>query len=436
VTRFIGLLLFLLFVDESACAYKTHLFAPMEWVNAWLLEPTPIKIRPFDLIALAILVVGSARRDGRGPHVAPMKNALLLMLATTVVWYVFGIVRGGDARSASWQTYLILSTILLTFAIAATFRTAAHFCSLSKWVVAAAIYRAFMCWVSYYTWGRHLVGSSGAFLTLHDDTIPWVVSILILVVQAVQKRTPLVVLRNGAVTLFLLGALQFNSRRLAWVSLAMGLVMLYFLIPQSGAMKRMSRRALIFAIPALTVYVIVGWGRMNPIFLPLRSISSVSTNEDASTLARNAENLGLIATANYTSALTGSGWGHPYAALTMKYDISSEFELWQYVPHNSILGLLAFTGILGFAGFWLALPTAVFLNARVASMGNSWKARSAALIGAAQLVVCANQLYGDMGIRSIQTMYVMAVSYAMALRLPQIAGVWNAPNPTPPAGVR
>ena len=43
-------------------------------------------------------------------------------------------------------------------------------------------------------------------------------------------------------------------------------------------------------------------------------------------------------------------------------------ELWPYVPHNSILGLLAYTGILGFAGYWLAFPTAVFLNARGQSL--------------------------------------------------------------------
>lgn len=429
MTRLVGFLLFLLFVDESACAYRTHLFAPMEWVSAWLLEPTVIKVRPFDLIMLAVLLVASARRDGRGPHVAPMKNALLLMLGTTVAWYLFGIARGGDVRSASWQTYLIVSAILLTFAVAATFRTPEQFCGLSKWIVAAALYRATMCWISYYTWGRHLVGSSGAFLTLHDDTIPWVISILILIVQAVQKRSGFIVARNIVAIVFLLGAIQWNSRRLAWVSLAMGLVMMYFLFPQSGATKRAVRRAAFVAAPLLVVYAIVGWGRPNPIFLPLRSISSVSTNEDASTLARNAENLGLIATVNYTNPLLGSGWGHPYAALTMKYDISSAFELWEYVPHNSILGLLAFTGILGFAGFWLALPTSVFLNARVASMGNHARARNVALIGAAQLVVCANQLYGDMGIRSVQTMYVIAVSYAMALRLPGMAGVWDATNP-------
>ena len=57
-------------------------------------------------------------------------------------------------------------------------------------------------------------------------------------------------------------------------------------------------------VPIILVYVVVGWGRANPIFLPLRSLSTVTTKEDGSTLARNAENLGLIATASYTNIAT------------------------------------------------------------------------------------------------------------------------------------
>ena len=148
----------------------------------------------------------------------------------------------------------------------------------------------------------------------------------------------------------------------------------------------------------------------------------MSTHEDASTLARNAENLGLIATANSYGPLLGAGWGHKYICLTTKYDISQAFELWQYVPHNSILGLLAFTGTLGFAGWWLALPTAIFINTRLAP---DRRARVVGLIAAAQIVVCLNQLYGDMGTFFFKPMYVLAISFATALRLPRSAGVWG-----------
>jgi hypothetical protein len=431
VARVTGFFLFLLFVEDWDAAYNTKpstLFAPFSWVYDLLIEPTPIKLRPVDLIFLVILLVASLRGKKAGaPLVAPMKHSLWLIVVTTIVCAANGLARGGDFRHASWQTYLIMSTVLVVFTVAATCRTVADFCGLGYWLMAAAVYRATMCWLSYFTWGNNLVGTGGAYLTSHDDTILWVVSILVLLVDAVDKPSIGRSLRNGATIFFLLGAIQWNSRRLAWVSLAMGLGVLYALFPAGRAKRRINLVGW-FALPLLLVYVAVGWGRGTGIFLPLRALSTVSTEEDASTLARNAENLGLMYTANHSGYLLGTGWGRPYFPVTMKYDISL-FELWQYIPHNSILGLLTFTGFLGFAGFWMAFPTAVFLNTRVASLSADARARKVAMIGAAQMVVCANQLYGDMGIFSAKAMYVMAVSYAMALRLPGLAGVWNAPTP-------
>jgi hypothetical protein len=436
VARLTGLLFFLLFVDDEGAAYNmkpASIGAPMGWVN-FLIEPTAIKLRPFDLIMLVVLLWASLRGGkGGAPQVKPMKHMLWLMLLTTVACVAYGLARGGDFRHASWQTYLILSTVLAAFTVAATCRTLADFRGLAHWLIAAALYRGIMCWISYFTWGHDLVGSGGAYLTSHEDTVLWVVSILVLLVDAIDRWSPRTILTNGAAIVFFIVAIQWNSRRLAWVSLAMGLAVLYVLFPQGQAKRRINRVARI-ALPVLLLYVVVGWGRGNRIFLPLRALSTVSTQEDASTLARNAENLGLIFTANNNGYVLGTGWGHPYIHLTMKYDISL-FELWEYIPHNSILGLLAFTGFLGFAGFWLAFPTAVFLMARVARLSADARTRSVAMIGSAQLMVCANQLYGDMGIFGLTPMYMMAIAYAIALRLPNLAGVWNAPPGAPTSPV-
>jgi len=424
VKRLLGFLTFLVLAEDSTCAYASKMGAPFGWVLTVLLDPLPIKIRPFDLILLVILI--ASKPATRGAIAQPMKNALLTMVAGTVVCFVWGLLHGGQVRFASWQTYLILSSVLYAFTAAATFRTPADFVGLGKWLMAVAFYRGAMCWISYFTWGRVTLGESGAYLTNHDDTIAWVVGIMALLVTTFDSRSAMVTLRNLALMLFLMGAIQFNSRRLAWVSLGMGLMVMYFLFPK-GKAKRRINRALLIVAPLAALYVAVGWGRTSPIFLPLRSLSTVSTQEDGSTLARNAENLGLIATANSWGSGLGSGWGNPYICLTNKYDISGAFELWQYVPHNSILGLLAFTGIIGSSIFWTTVATAVFLNVRIARLSSDPVARSIAIIGAAQVVVCGNQLYGDMGIFFFKPMYFLAISNAIALRLPRVAGVWNTP---------
>jgi hypothetical protein len=416
----VGFLLFLVYAEDVAANYSHHMAAPLAWLHPYLIEPTLIKLRGVDILMLFILL-GS--KPPKPAYAKPMKNAVLTALWTTVFFLVWGMIRGGEFRFASWQVYLIMSTVLVTFTVAAACKTPRDFVTLAKWLLAVAIYRGVMCWISYFTWAKGTIGESGEYLTSHADSIVWVTSIMIVMVDMIDSRGFLPKLRGLVLILFFLGAIQFNSRRLAWVSLIMGLVMFYVLYPE-GKQKKGIRRFLLALTPLILVYVGVGWGRPEKIFLPLASFSSVSTKEDSSTLARNAENLSLIFTANTNNRLLGSGWGHPYLYLTLKYDISG-FELWRYVPHNSILGVLAFTGIVGFTGFWLAIPTSVFLNTRIARLARDPVARKVGLIGVAQLIVCCNQLYGDMGIFDPPAMYTIAVSYAIAMRLSTRTGVWG-----------
>jgi len=427
VRRLIAFLLFLVLADDNDAFHAKTMGGPMAWVHGVLVSPLPIKVRPFDLAMLAILLVTSSRRDAKGPRVAPMQAAMLLALATTVAFFAYGIVTGGDGRAASWQTYLMLSGILVSFTVAANFRTPEHYSLLAKVLVAVALYHAAMCWYFYVFWvqaGR--IVPFPEYITTHDDSVIWVVTILVLLLNTLTLRSPLKITRNLATVVFILGALQFNNRRLAWLSLFMGLIVAYALLAP-GRVKRSAKRIVMIATPILALYIAIGWGRTERIFAPVRSISSVSTQEDASTKARNCENLGLIATVARSNYLTGTGWGHPYVELTTKYSIH-EFELWPYIPHNSILGLLAYTGLLGFVGYWLMVPTAVFVNSRLARFGNTKEAKMTGLVAAAQMIVCANQMYGDMGIFSIKTQYVLAASFAVALRVPIVAGAWEFPS--------
>jgi ABC-type multidrug transport system permease subunit len=71
-------------------------------------------------------------------------------------------------------------------------------------------------------------------------------------------------------------------------------------------------------------------------------------------------------------------------------------------------------------------------------MGNTEQVRNVGFACSATMIVCGNQMYGDMGIFSLRTMYLLATTYAVALRLPIVGGVWQAPpraasTPLPPA---
>ena len=288
-----AVLYFLLLAEDVGTTYSKYLWSPFAWAHDIFWLPLPgIKVRPFDLVMVGILIVAAARRTSRAPLVTPMRNALFLSAATVVAWFAYGLARGGDARAGSWQIYLLLTTVLVAFTFAATFQTVEHYALLAKILVAAGFYRAMMCWIFYFDYvSPHKLDPLPDFITTHDDSVLWVGVIIVLIVNALEKRARGTTIRTVVGILFVLGAIQWNQRRLAWVSLIMALVTMFFLLPPGKTRRRVSRFAL-FAAPVITLYVAIGWGRGERIFLPLRSLETVTTTEDLSTKARNVENFG------------------------------------------------------------------------------------------------------------------------------------------------
>lgn len=419
--RFVQVMFFLALVDEGRSLYKQYFFiTPFGWVHSLLFEAIA-SIRPYDVAMLVALLMSTG---GFRTRTTPaLKRTMLGAVFVIFVGLSYGVGTGGDGRAAGWQVYLPLSMILTAFAIAATHQTAEHFASLFKGFVAAGVVHAIMCLLfmrMYFGW----IYPPPEYCTTHDDTILWTSSVWLLLLAAAlfpNKRTKR--LAWILVPLVLL-AIQFNKRRMAWVSLVGAGIAAYFVLPDDK-LKRRIRRGILIAAPIIAIYTAVGWGSSNPIFIPLRSFSTVSVDQDKSTKARNMENLGLIATANQYGPLMGSGWGHKYVEVSSLYKIYF-FELWPYVPHNSVLGLLAYSGYVGFVGFWMMVPMAAFFHARVAREAARPMDRFIATISLVQLVACADQWYGDMGAFSPFTMYTLASALAAGLRLPAASGVFPA----------
>ncbi len=421
----LGGTLALLFMGDAGAPYAESWFGPMGWVQPLLFQATPWEIHIFDHVSIICLLIALGRKEGKGPRVKAMRGALLLAGGALLAWLFYGSARGGQVWQGGWQIYLPLSGIIFAFAVAAVFRTPEDFALLGKMILAAAAYRAVMCWFFYFLYVRPLVlHPAPEYCTSHDDTVLWVVCMIILLLRFLSATSPGARLRALLFFIFLAGAVLFNQRRIAWVSLGMGMAVTFWLLP-AGRVKRRAKQALRFVLPVVLLYVVVGWGRSEKIFKPLQSFATVSTQEDESTKYRNMENLGLITTSVSSSLLMGTGWGHEFIVVSGKTDLSrTQFVLWRYFPHNSVLGLLAFTGVLGFFAYFLPFPTAMYLNARIARFATSPLARQIGIVSAVQLVVCANQYYGDMGITYPRSVYMLSLSYAVALRLPILLGVY------------
>jgi hypothetical protein len=434
VRRLVQILIFLIFVNDheltGAVYAQQGMFTLFSWVETFLIQPLPIKIRPVDLIFLIITFTAGAK----GARVGPMRTALMMAMLTTLLFFVFGLVRGGDSRAAGWQVYLMLSAPGAAFAIAATHTKASHFRALGKAMVYAAFYRAAMCLIFYFGYARS-AKEVPPVMTTHADTVLWVGAFGLLTVNFLynyrQSADKLAMFLGGPLVL---AAIHFNNRRLAWVSLLLAMAGLFFLMPPSRLKRRLNRLAIMF-LPVMVGYVIVGWGRTEKIFKPLASISSVSSAPDPSTLARNVENLSLIATAGYNGPSHGTGWGHKYVELSNMYSIADAMELWPYIPHNSILGLFAYTGYVGAFGFWMMFPTGIFFLLRSTRTSRDPLHQTIGLAGVLLTITSCNQMFGDMGIFSQTTMYTLSLAWGAALRLPIEAGAWGsgaAARPAPP----
>ena len=342
------------------------MFAPFRWVHAWLLEPVA-NVRPIDVLFAALLVFALLRGRSRGPTVRPMRRTLFGAIAVTLLALAYGLATGGSSRFAGWQVYLPLATILATFTFAAAAnRRRLHRPGqgdsrgrrLSRRHVpdlplplhpagpdrAAAGVRGDSRRHGHLDRRHRLRPRSGSADA--DDAKP----------SRRGPRHPPAARRDSVQPA---AAGLGEPRRLSGHA-------------RLSCSRRARATARIDRVLAVSPRCCcstsaVGWGRTEGVFRPLRAFQTVSTDEDASTW-RATSRTWASSRRRTEGWFLGTGWGHGYVEISSKYQIYM-FELWDYVPHNSVLGLFAYTGYVGFVGYWMAFPMAAFLHAGLARRG-------------------------------------------------------------------
>ena len=423
--RIVYVMFFLVFVNENYMMYnglwKTHMWL----VDQLLFEQSPLKLPLFFFIQCGLLFVASRKPGANKGFAAPIKLGLNLCLTCAVGWTLWGAFKGGSPKMAGWQLYPLVSAMLFAKLLIATLRTPKHFETLGKLLMAAALYRSMMAIIFWFFFVHNVIYEKGPppYMTTHDDTVLFVVGLVLSLNNALIKQTGKALRFAVMSWAVILPAIQFNNRRLAWASLGFALVLVYFLMPR-GRVKRKMNWGLVALAPMLAGYVGIGWGRPEGIFKPLRSFSTMTTEKDSSTLAREAENKGLLATLTRGSWITGTGWGQEYVEIDSSFSIAAFYKEWRYVPHNSLIGALAFTGVIGFSCLWLIFPISVFLNSRTWRISRDPTERVASLTAITQVIICSNQMFGDMGLQSLTTVFMAGSGFAVAARLSVTSGAW------------
>ncbi len=410
-----------------------HIFA-----NKWSTWLTPIStfffktilhIVPWDLAVVIVTLLSWQTSTKR--RVQPVMQSMKYVVFAMAGSFVWGTLMGGQPYQAYFQTHCFIMGLVVALMVVNTCRTLAHVEALGKVIVFAALYRSLVCVWFYLEVAQHLPKEQElAALTDHCDSVLFVGGLFVLVVNALERRKlgPLLWVLFGTA---LIGfAIVVNNRRIAWLGVGVGFVLIYLLLPK-GKLKKKINWVLLALSPAIIAYVVAGWGNPVGIFKPVGSISTMfGENQDTSSIMRDIENYNLVRTLRW-NPITGYGFGRQYIEEVVAFDISSIFPQYRYLPHNSLLGAIAFTGIIGFWGMWQMVAVAVFMHARVYRGSKHPTLRTASMASLVGIVIIEVQMWGDIGFNHQMVTSMLAVAVGLAARMPIMAGVWETPAPAP-----
>ena len=390
-------------------------------VNALIITGLDVFLLLFTTVWVVRRVRGS-RTDAEG-HVAtpaPLVWAAIAAYATIAVTWLHGMATGGDFQNSLWQLFRVIYLPGVFLLFSAGLRGMPDAPAMGRVLVAAALVRAVLA-----VYIRHLFPDLEQMphTTTHADSMLFANAFLLVLVRTAEspgRRSKVLAL---LVLPVLVAGMIANNRRLVWVEVAMAMAALA-LITRWSPLKAWLSRAFILAVPFLLVYVAVGWSHPTGPFAPVRTIRSVvDSSSDGSTRWRDWENYDLYATARKNPIL-GVGFGQPYEEVVQLPDISANYKLYRFAPHNSILGVLAYGGALGFAGLFLLLPMGVFFAVRSYRFARAPAERVAALTSVGVIVTYLMHLYGDMALGTWTSVFCVGGALALAGKVAVSTGAW------------
>ena len=395
---------------------------PLTWIGTAIFPPSPVKLPLWDIALLGALAIALGGKGASKDRAKPVVRAMKIALLSIAALWAWGVVRGGDVRQTMWQLHPFVISVTLAFLVSATCRTPKQIQTLGKVVLFAAVYRAFVLIVFYLTVARGL-DPPLAVMTTHADSVLFVTGMLIVIANAIERRKFMSFVWMIACCIPLALAIKWNNRRLAWLSLMIGLALFYYVLPKTRFKRRMNW-LMVAAVPLFALYVAAGWGSQASYFKPVGAISTMfGKHQDTSSEMRDIENYNLVQTLKGNPVL-GTGWGHEYDEINVALNIKDVFPQYRFIPHNSVLGLLAFSGLLGFLLVWQLFVVACYFNAISIEAAENSAVRMAAILGITGIAAFIFQMWGDMGWNTLPADVIMAVAVGVATRVPVLSGVW------------
>jgi O-Antigen ligase len=421
--------------------------SPLYTVGALLLThmnvTLPVKDLIFSGLDVALVLFGviwAVRRmsgsrvdvEGHVPPAPPLRSAALLCLGCiALVWGHGALLEGFSFGDSLWQVFRVvyLPSVFLLFC--AALRGPVDARAAGTVLLLAAVVRALL---AVYLRLKFPDVEFMPHATTHADSMLFSDAVLLVAVVLFEKPTRRNLALAACTVPLFVWAMMANNRRLVWVELGLCLLVVHFITPMTR-LKRRIAQGIVVLLPVLALYVGVGWKRASGPFAPVHTLRSVLDSEsDTSTRWRDWENYNLYVTWK-ANPVFGTGFGHEYTEVVKLPDISTAYSLYRYAPHNSILGLLAYSGPIGFLGIWLIVPLGLLLAVRTYRFSVMPADRSAALACVGVLVAYAVHCYGDMGLGTWTSVFTVGGALAIVAKQAVVTGAWPlSPRSAPVRG--
>jgi hypothetical protein len=428
-------MLFVAWTAEWPVEAGTHLYCGY-WQSPFVvLRPFFVSVPGLHMMPWQILIVVLAPlcllSPGAFRHRAlAMDVAIVTSFGSVALTFLWGIARGGSAYNAHYQLWRFLIALLVGALLLSVVRTSRHFRALGLTVLLAALVRGTLAIYFYWAHVRGKIVPPPPHMTTHDDSVLFVAGLLVILSWALARGRPGAWFATAVVFAHLCYAILLNDRRLAWIELAFGLFIIYLTLPRGRLRRRINRR-LLLAAPVVLVYVVVGWNSSAPAFAPVQAFATAGSHADLSSLARQEEIVNLLYTLGRNgNPLLGTGWGRPYEKVSSFFSSFGQ-DWWQYayMPHNSLLAVAVFGGLVGVFGIWLVVPMAAFLATRGHREATKPVDRAAAMAAVAILPGYAAQCFGDIGFQSLTGNLILGVAIGVAGKVAAL-GASAAPRAT------
>jgi len=418
------------------------LFAHLNAVNRKVV-PGWVSFSLMDLLIVTLLLVAFLRRAGNSKldsanRVATprplIKLAYVSLIGTGFAW-MSGLVRGGDVGKSLWQLNRVMYLPIIFILCHLGLRGPKDLGALLRVILISSVYKSLLAAYIALTIKmppNELTGSTRPVLAIsHQDSILFAVgfvTVLGLMLERVGGRRWALRLGGLMLPLLALGTWA-NNRRIAWVEVAAVGVTVFLLTSDKNPVKRKIMRSMFVVIPAIIAYIALGWNRGSKLFKPVQMMRSVvDAKSDGSSFWRELENFNLIQTLRANPPF-GSGYGHGYLEIIKMPEVPYDLEFW--CPHNSLLGIWAYTGIIGFTTLTLLWVCCVYCGVRAYHAAKDPPTRAAALVCFGSTLVYLIQCWGDLGIGTWIGVWTVGPAFAIAGKLAVATGQWNTrPVPT------